>query len=141
MGINSLSAKELASQINNNNIYTLEYSCRTQLRCVIHSQIKSDNEIDERERLENIYEKEDIFDTEQFKNTFRNMGFIAPLVMVKKGEVDGIILFQNSPRLYFGFMSIKKIMDETLKYTNELFNLCLPEEEFILFDNMWKMIG
>ena len=46
-----------------------------------------------------------VWDTDQMCNDFEAIGFMAPLVVVRR-RVDGVkgsLLFQHNPRFYFGF--------------------------------------
>jgi hypothetical protein len=46
-----------------------------------------------------------VWDTEQLQEDFEVLGFLAPFVIARRKSdgVRGSLLFQNSPRLYFGF--------------------------------------
>jgi hypothetical protein len=46
-----------------------------------------------------------VWDTDQLRAEFQVMGFMAPLVVVKriKDGKRGSLFFQHSPRFYFGF--------------------------------------
>ncbi len=56
-----------------------------------------------REALEAQYGQ--VWDTEQLKADFEVSGFAAPFVIVvrKADGVRGALMFQHSPRLYWGF--------------------------------------
>jgi hypothetical protein len=56
-----------------------------------------------REYLEHIYGQ--IWDTSELARDFIVIGFSAPLVVVKRKSDDqkGSLMFQASPRFYFGF--------------------------------------
>jgi len=57
-----------------------------------------------REELENEYGQ--VWDTVQLSATFEVIGFMAPMVVVRR-KADGhkgSLLFQHEPRLYFGFV-------------------------------------
>ena len=73
-----------------------------------------------RERLANINaqpnsrealeaEHGQVWDTEQLTKDFEVIGFMAPLVVVRRrGDgVKGSLEFQHSPRLYWGFVEDK----------------------------------
>ena len=56
-----------------------------------------------RETLEAAYGE--VWDTNQLREQFDVVGFLAPLVIVRR-KTDGLkgtVLFQHSPRLYFQF--------------------------------------
>ena len=57
-----------------------------------------------REALEAEYGQ--VWDTEQLTKDFEVIGFMAPLVVVRRrGDgVKGSLEFQHSPRLYWGFV-------------------------------------
>jgi len=46
-----------------------------------------------------------VWDTNQLQDDFEVVGFMAPLVVVRRKAdgVKGSIMFQGSPRFYFGF--------------------------------------
>ena len=46
-----------------------------------------------------------VWDTTELQEDFTVLGFLAPYVVVqrKSDGVKGSLMFQNSPRLYFGF--------------------------------------
>jgi hypothetical protein len=46
-----------------------------------------------------------VWDTQQLSDDFEVLGFMAPLVVVRRKSdgVKGSLMFQHSPRLYFGF--------------------------------------
>ena len=48
-----------------------------------------------------------VWDTDQLQEDFDVLGFAAPLVVVsrKADGVKGSLMFQGSPRFYFGFQS------------------------------------
>jgi len=60
-----------------------------------------------REALEAEYGQ--VWDTEQLTKDFEVIGFMAPLVVVRRrGDgVKGSLEFQHSPRLYWGFVEDK----------------------------------
>lgn len=46
-----------------------------------------------------------VWDTSQLQDEFQVVGFMAPLVVVKRRSdgVKGSLMFQNSPRFYYSF--------------------------------------
>ena len=46
-----------------------------------------------------------VWDTQQLSDDFEVLGFMAPLVVVRRKSdgVKGSLMFQHSPRFYFGF--------------------------------------
>jgi len=46
-----------------------------------------------------------VWDTDQLQEDFEVLGFAAPLVVVRRRAdgVKGSLMFQSSPRFYFGF--------------------------------------
>lgn len=48
-----------------------------------------------------------VWDTSKLQDDFEVLGFLAPFVVArrKSGGVRGSLMFQNDPRLYFGFDS------------------------------------
>ncbi len=46
-----------------------------------------------------------VWDTQQLSDDFEVLGFMAPLVVVRRRSdgVKGSLMFQHSPRFYFGF--------------------------------------
>ena len=56
-----------------------------------------------RESLEAVHGR--VWDTEQLRQEFDVLGFLAPYVVVmrKSDGVKGSLMFQASPRFYFGF--------------------------------------
>lgn len=63
----------------------------------------------ERESLEKVYGKNEVWDTKELQENFEVMGFAAPFCMVKKkstGE-EGAVMFQHMPRFYFRFVPVK----------------------------------
>ena len=57
----------------------------------------------ERELLEKDHGQ--VWDTDELSKDFEVLGFLAPFVHVrrKSDQCEGSIMFQHSPRLYFGF--------------------------------------
>ena len=73
----------------------------------INSQIESDDEDQERSRLQEEYGQ--VWDTKELGNDFEVLGFMAPFIAVRRrsdGE-EGSLEFQHSPRLYFNWLSDK----------------------------------
>jgi len=56
-----------------------------------------------REHLE--HEHGQIWDTAQLQKDFEVIGFMAPLIVVRRKSdgVKGSLMFRSSPRFYFGF--------------------------------------
>jgi hypothetical protein len=50
-----------------------------------------------------------VWDTQQLRQDFEVIGFLAPLVVVRRKAdgVKGSLEFQHSPRLYWGFVENK----------------------------------
>jgi len=48
-----------------------------------------------------------VWDTDQLQEDFEVLGFLAPFVIARRKSdgVRGSLMFQNEPRLYFGFDS------------------------------------
>jgi hypothetical protein len=46
-----------------------------------------------------------VWDTSQLQDDFQVVGFMAPLVVVKRRSdgIKGSLMFQNDPRLYYSF--------------------------------------
>jgi hypothetical protein len=46
-----------------------------------------------------------VWDTDQLQDDFEVLGFMAPLITVRRRSdgVKGSLMFQSSPRFYFGF--------------------------------------
>jgi hypothetical protein len=46
-----------------------------------------------------------VWDTDQLRNEFEVIGFLAPLVVARRKSdgVRGSLMFQHNPRFYFGF--------------------------------------
>lgn len=79
----------------------LEYARRT-LTELINGSPKS------REELEDRFGPNEVWDTEQLKNDFENISFLAPFCTVtrKKDKVKGMLVFQHHPRFYFAFKEL-----------------------------------
>lgn len=60
---------------------------------------------EEREKLEGVYGKEDVFDTDEVGEKFEITSFLAPFAIVRRKSdgVKGILMFQDTPRFYFNF--------------------------------------
>lgn len=60
-----------------------------------------------REALEATYGQ--VWDTQQLRDDFEVIGFMAPLVVVRRTAdgVKGSLEFQHNPRLYFNFVADK----------------------------------
>ena len=60
---------------------------------------------EEREKLEEVFGKEDVFDTEEVGEKFEITSFLAPFVAVKRKSdgAKGTLMFQHNPRFYFNF--------------------------------------
>jgi len=56
-----------------------------------------------REHLE--HEHDQVWDTDQLQVEFEVLGFMAPLIAVRRRSdgVRGSLMFQGNPRFYFGF--------------------------------------
>ena len=76
---------------------------RRQMVQEINSQVESDSEETERERLEAIHGK--IWDTKEATTDFEFTGFMSPFVVVtrKADGKKGVLQFQHMPRFYFDF--------------------------------------
>ena len=72
---------------------------RRQLAASLNSQPKT------REELEAEYGPGNVLDTRGLAQLYIVVGFTAPFVVVRRKSdgVLGSLLFQNQPRLYFGF--------------------------------------
>lgn len=72
---------------------------------IVNSEVQSNNEKTERARLEKEYGADNVFDTKQLGASFEVIGFMAPFCVVKHKATGkkGSIMFQHSPRFYFGF--------------------------------------
>jgi hypothetical protein len=46
-----------------------------------------------------------VWDTDQLQDDFEVLGFMAPMIVVRRraDSVKGSLMFQGSPRFYFGF--------------------------------------
>ena len=61
-----------------------------------------------RETLEAIYGQ--VWNTDELASTFKVIGFLAPLVVVRRKSdgAEGSLEYQHSPRLYFNFVPDKR---------------------------------
>ncbi len=48
-----------------------------------------------------------VWDTNELQRDFEALGFLAPLIVVRRRSdgVKGSLMFQHNPRFYFGFQS------------------------------------
>ena len=72
------------------------------VRC-LSSECSEESEEESRKRLAEIWVT--VWDTEELQKDFEVLGFCAPfcIVLRKKDDCFGWVLFQHSPRFYFGF--------------------------------------
>jgi len=70
---------------------------------VINSDIQSNDQAEERKRLEK--ENGDVYDTQELQEKYAVESFMAPLVVVREKATGklGTLYFQHSPRFYFGW--------------------------------------
>ena len=63
-----------------------------------------------RERLEEVYGKDNVYDTDELSKNFTVQGFAAPFVIVhrKSDGAVGTLTFQHEPRLYWDFQEDKE---------------------------------
>jgi hypothetical protein len=66
----------------------------------------NNNNPQDREALEKVYGKHDVFDTKQLAAKYEVLGFAAPFVTVREKATGqkGTFEFQHMPRFYFGYM-------------------------------------
>ena len=78
---------------------------RREMVAAINSTVVSDNKEEERTRLEAAYGKENVFDTDQLRESFEVQAFMAPFVIVRRKSdgKQGTLEFQHNPRFYFNF--------------------------------------
>ena len=71
---------------------------------VINLQVGSQDKDKERARLEAQHGK--VYDTSELSAEFEVLGFAAPFVVVRERATGkkGTLMFQHSPRFYFGFV-------------------------------------
>ena len=72
----------------------------------INGAVESDDKATERARLEEIYGQGKVFDTDQVREQFEVLSFMAPFVMVRRKSDNkrGTMEFQHNPRFYFNFV-------------------------------------
>jgi hypothetical protein len=70
----------------------------------INSAVESNNSDTERTRLEALYGE--VYNTDQIRENFEVLGFMAPFVVVKRKSdgKKGSMEFQHHPRFYFNFV-------------------------------------
>jgi hypothetical protein len=71
----------------------------------INAEVASNDELQERARLEKIYDG-GVWDSAELREQFEVVGFAAPFVVAKR-KADGkkgSLMFQHSPRFYFQWM-------------------------------------
>ena len=58
-----------------------------------------------REKLETVYGKDNVWDTQELQRDFSVQGFAAPFCIVtrKSDGKRGSVMFQHNPRFYFDF--------------------------------------
>jgi hypothetical protein len=63
-----------------------------------------------RERLEEVYGKDNVFSTDELTKHFEVQGFAAPFVIVhrKSDGAIGTLTFQHEPRFYWDFQEDKE---------------------------------
>jgi hypothetical protein len=76
---------------------------RREMVQAINGAVESESPLTERQRLEGIYGK--VWDTDEVRNEFEVIGFMAPFTLVKRKSdgAKGVLMFQHSPRFYFDF--------------------------------------
>lgn len=62
----------------------------------------------DREGLEAVHGKGNVWDTEELQRDFAVRSFLAPFTMVvrKSDGKQGTLMFQHSPRFYFSFETV-----------------------------------
>lgn len=87
-----------------NTIDTTIETIRREAVCQLNSAVESNDEASERARLESIHGQ--VWDTSQLTQDFEVIGFAAPFVAVRRRSTSqkGALIFQHSPRFYFGFV-------------------------------------
>lgn len=70
---------------------------------VINTHVESTDKVSERNRLEKKFGQ--VWNTTEIQEDFEVHGFMAPFVTVirRKDGLKGSMMFQHSPRFYFGF--------------------------------------
>jgi len=64
--------------------------------------------VQEREKLEERYGKDNVWDTQEMTDQFSVMSFVAPYVIVNRNGKEGTLQFQHSPRFYFDYKENSK---------------------------------
>jgi len=74
-------------------------SFRREMVIDINSQLMAKQELEAR------YGEGNVFDTEEVRERWEVLGFMAPFVAVRELETgtEGTLLFQHSPRFYFDY--------------------------------------
>lgn len=59
----------------------------------------------ERENLEKVHGKENVWDTKELQEKFEVLSFLAPFCSVREKATgrEGTVMFQHQPRFYFDF--------------------------------------
>ena len=85
---------------------TLSSDATEDTDCDVCEQLKDEHEW--RIVLEGIYGE--VWDTSELKRDFNVIGFLAPLVVVRRKDnhEEGTLEFLHHPRLYFSFRSSKR---------------------------------
>jgi hypothetical protein len=78
---------------------------RRELVREINAEVKSQDSDSERERLEALHGKGNVWNTTELNRDFEVRGFMAPFCIVRQRITDriGSVEFQHSPRFYFNF--------------------------------------
>lgn len=71
----------------------------------INAQVETSDKEHERIRLSELYGSQDVWDTDQLREQFDVVAFMAPYCSVirKSDGAKGSMQFQHSPRFYFNF--------------------------------------
>ena len=79
---------------------------RRQMVQEINSQVQSNSEDIERERLTKIYNE--VWNTKEVQEDFEIISFMAPFVVAtrKADNKKGALQFQDRPRFYFNFKAL-----------------------------------
>lgn len=74
----------------------------------INSEVQSDDDKAERERLEGIYGKGNVMTMDEAREKYEFIGFGAPYVSVRRKSDGkrGSLEFQHRPRFYFNFQAL-----------------------------------
>ena len=69
----------------------------------INTEVESDNELQERKRLQSRYGQ--VWDSQELAEDFQVLGFMAPFVVAirKSDGKKGSLQFQHFPRFYFSW--------------------------------------